>query len=155
MGQILYVDSKDHEHKLMQKILSTFYKDKYNLISKTDGISAYEYFLENQNTISLIITDTRLPKLNGYELLEKVKENDKYMPVVAYSGDAFPDQITKFLRLGGNDYLTKPMESLSHLKNLIDANIKKIDENVQKEKNLETIIGIKNLFKKSILAYDN
>jgi two-component SAPR family response regulator len=51
----------------------------------TDPVMALEYFKVNCNTCSLILSDIRMPGMNGYELIKKAKEIHKQVNVILMS----------------------------------------------------------------------
>ena len=58
----------------------------------------------------LIVLDLMLPKLNGFEVLEKLKQNPQtsYIPVVILTARGQAQDETRALRSGATDYMTKP-----------------------------------------------
>ncbi|MBZ0292294.1 MAG: response regulator [Anaerolineae bacterium] len=67
--------------------------------------------LETQ-TPDLIITDTQMPHVDGYQLLEKVRGNGNWsrIPFILMSADYEYDDLMRGLTLGANDYLPKPFD---------------------------------------------
>lgn len=58
----------------------------------------------------LVICDIRMPKLNGYELFEEVKNMpESFMPFLFLSAKVEHDDVRKGMNLGADDYLTKPV----------------------------------------------
>jgi diguanylate cyclase (GGDEF)-like protein len=60
----------------------------------------------------LILLDVMMPKLNGYEVLRSIKEKEdlKHIPVIFVTVRGETDSKVVGLRLGGNDYITKPFD---------------------------------------------
>ena len=104
--KILIVDDNALNIKVANKVLKEF-----NLIIE----SAYsgEECLEKVKTTKydLILMDIMMPKMNGVETLKKLKENKDFkIPVVALTADAMQGQSNKYIEVGFNDYLSKPIE---------------------------------------------
>lgn len=73
-----------------------------------DGQEALE-ILERED-VDLIMTDYNMPHLNGLELIDRVKHNEKLrkIPVVAVTTDGNPRRIIEFIEKGASDYVRKP-----------------------------------------------
>ena len=58
---------------------------------------------------NLILLDILMPKVDGYEMLKKIKNNakTKKLPVIIFSNLSQKDEIEKGLKLGANDYIIK------------------------------------------------
>jgi CheY-like chemotaxis protein len=64
----------------------------------------------NSKTYSMILSDIRLPDINGYEILKQIRisSNNAYTPVVAFTADVTLTTREKIVEHGFTDYLTKP-----------------------------------------------
>jgi len=60
----------------------------------------------------LILLDIQLPEMDGYKVLEILRENNKttHIPVVGVSANAMPNDFKKAREAGFNEYLTKPLD---------------------------------------------
>ncbi|MDF1866440.1 MAG: response regulator [Saprospiraceae bacterium] len=58
----------------------------------------------------LIISDLMMPKMDGYQLLNKLKSDDRFrgIPIIILTAKVSSDEKLKALRIGIDDYLTKP-----------------------------------------------
>ena len=74
----------------------------------SDGLEAIEKLKENP--VDIIITDIRMPGLNGLQLLEKLREKGIAVKVIFISGYAEFEYAQSALRMGSFDYLLKPVE---------------------------------------------
>jgi len=83
----------------------------YHCFCAFDGKQATD--LIDQNNYDLILLDIMLPIINGYELLEYIKPLD--IPVIFITAKARVEEIVKGLKLGADDYLTKPFEIIELL----------------------------------------
>jgi len=72
-----------------------------------DGEKALELF--HNEPVDLLMLDIRLPKIDGYELIKKIRKKNKNIPVLAQSAFAMPEQIKKSKEMGFNDHLVKPL----------------------------------------------
>jgi DNA-binding response OmpR family regulator len=103
---ILVVDDEEMLRNLLMKILS---KEGYQVDAACDGEDAVEKL--RQNTYSLLISDIKMPRLNGFELLKIAKRDYPTMGVIIMTayGDSFT--VKDALLLGADEYITKPFKS--------------------------------------------
>lgn len=73
-----------------------------------DGESGYKGFLLTGFNLCLI--DIMLPKMDGFTLLEKIKETDPDIPIIILSARSMKEDKIKGFRLGVDDYVTKPFD---------------------------------------------
>ena len=123
----------------MRQFIKENIQINYKVIESSDGEVGLNTALEN--IPDLIISDVLMPKLNGYELCEKVKRDERtsHIPVILLTSKAETNSRLKGLETGADDYLTKPFystELLLRIKNLIDQR-KKLREKFSREITLE------------------
>ena len=68
-----------------------------SVFSFTDPVEAFEHFIENKETYALVISDLRMPGLNGLELLKKVKTSNPKVRTILMSAYNFEEE-EKFQR---------------------------------------------------------
>ncbi len=78
----------------------------YQVITAGDGQEGLRHL--NQDQIDLVISDIKMPGMNGIELLKAVKDKDHDMPVVIMTGYASLETAMEAVRLGAYDYIRKP-----------------------------------------------
>ena len=103
----------EDEYNLADAIQTRLKREKYNVDIATDGEEGLYQAL--MDIYDLIILDIMLPKLNGFEILKKIREkkiNTKIIMLTAKS--ELEDKLTGFNK-GANDYITKPF----HIEELI------------------------------------
>lgn len=71
-----------------------------------DGQTAFEIF--GQTPFDLCIFDVMLPKLNGFELAQKIRQKNKAIPILFLTAKSLQEDRLYALRIGADDYLTKP-----------------------------------------------
>ncbi|WP_234735183.1 response regulator transcription factor [Tellurirhabdus bombi] len=71
-----------------------------------NGVAAWEAF--NRQPFDLCILDVMLPGSDGFELAQRIRQTDNHVPILFLSALADKDNRLQGLRLGGDDYLTKP-----------------------------------------------
>ncbi len=105
--KILVVD----DNKLNLKVASKLLEKYHPTISTSDsGFEAIER-INNGETYDLILMDDMMPKMSGTETLQKLKQiSNFHIPVVALTANAIAGMREKYIQLGFNDYLSKPIE---------------------------------------------
>ena len=105
-AKILIVEDNELNMKLFYDILEY---QKYFVEKALDGLEAYEKI--TKNSYDLIILDIQLPKLDGFSLLKKLKEENIVLPpVIIASACAMDSDKVKAKEFGIVDYLTKPID---------------------------------------------
>ncbi|MDD2731942.1 MAG: response regulator [Candidatus Pacebacteria bacterium] len=104
MKRILFIE----DEKAIQKTMGEFLKKKgYNVISAFDGETGLK--MVKVKKPDLVLLDLVLPKLHGFDLLEKIKadpETEK-IPVIILTNLEGTEEVTKALELGATTYLVK------------------------------------------------
>ena len=102
-GKILIVDDNDQMCSLLADILELF---DYQTLQARDGEEALRRLQEDK--FDLVITDLRMPKMSGTELLKLIKKDQPHLPVVVVSG--FTPGNTQNLIIGeqADGFLNKP-----------------------------------------------
>ena len=101
---VLVVDDDRTSLKRASGILE---KD-YRVAAAVSGEMVFKY-LEN-NTPELILLDLFMPDMDGFEVLKKLRDDDRYkqIPVIFLSGEQDPAKEAECLSVGALDYITKP-----------------------------------------------
>ena len=102
-ARILVVDDEESIRDLLRLVLT---EEGYWVITASGGEEAIEH-LEAQR-FDLVITDLVMPKVNGVVVLRAAKRIDPNYPVMVITGYPSVETVTKLVRLGAGDYLTKP-----------------------------------------------
>lgn len=126
------------DDKVLSNTIKRTISDKYQVDQEYDGLSGY--LLANRDIYDVIILDLMLPKMNGYEVLNKLRKENVYTPVLILTAkDGIEDKI-KGLEYGADDYLTKPFETRELIARL-DAIIRRTKgdykDNIVKFKEIE------------------
>jgi signal transduction histidine kinase/DNA-binding response OmpR family regulator len=95
----------------LQAYIRTVLEEKYQVVCAEHGQAALD-FLSRANKVQLIISDLMMPVMDGYQLLEKLKSREltRQLPVIMLTARAEARDKLKALRIGVDDYLTKPFE---------------------------------------------
>ena len=111
MIKILVVEDNELNMKLFFDVLTY---NNYSVDKANDGQEAYNKLIEND--FDLMILDIQIPKMNGFELIKKLKDEGKNIPkTLVVSACAMDSDINKAKELGIEDYLTKPIDIVGFL----------------------------------------
>ena len=106
MATILVVDDKDMMRDSLSMALS-----RAGHKAVTTGDPSEAVGLVRQHRPACLITDLKMPKMDGIELLQRVKAEQPDLPVVLMTAYATISTAVQAMRLGAFDYVQKPFES--------------------------------------------
>lgn len=118
MKTVLIVDDSEFDRLLLQRLLE---RRAYRVLGAKSGEDALS-MVESQ-PVDAILLDGLLPGLQGKDVLIRLRErrDARELPVLMVSGRAESSEIAEALRLGANDYVTKPIDFASLEKRLAAA----------------------------------
>ncbi len=115
MKTILVVDDELSMREFLGILLQ---KEGYRVLSAADGKEALQ--ITADNTVDLVISDIRMPGMNGLELLSALKQENSCLPVIMITAFASPDDAVTAMKNGAFDYITKPF-NVDEIKSVITA----------------------------------
>ncbi len=121
-GQILVIDDEQAIRDLISEVLNIA---GYEVSIAADGLDGLNKIRKQK--YDLIILDVNLPKLDGFAILEKVRESAPTQPIIMISARTDKDDVTHGLRLGADDYVRKPFsveELVLRIENRLKRNLK-------------------------------
>ena len=103
---LLVVDDNEMNRQLMSL---QFKRAGYNVVLAEDGYKALE--LVDSTPFDLVLLDIMMPGINGLEVLEEIRKHRTLinLPIIMVTADDLEESIITSLKLGANDYLTKPL----------------------------------------------
>ena len=101
---ILVVDDESRMRKLLKDFLSA---KGYQILEAEDGEKAIEVFEENRNKIKLILLDVMMPKLDGWSVLRKIRQESNLPVIMLTARGEEQDELFGF-ELGVDEYISKP-----------------------------------------------
>jgi putative nucleotidyltransferase with HDIG domain len=135
--QILIVDDEEMICSIMARRLS---REGYACVTARNGREALNQFYKD--TFSLILSDIRMPEMDGIELLKKVKAVNPKMMMIMVTAYADIEMAVEAMRLGAYDFLTKPVNLelvILSVRNALEK--KRLEEEIEAyHKNLETLV---------------
>jgi len=110
---VLVVDD-DHEMLIALEEGFQIYKDSFSILLASDGLKALESL--KKNLISLVVTDLKMPGMDGFELLAHIMEHYPDIPVIIITGYSTPEMENLAREGGAVGYIAKPflIENLAH-----------------------------------------
>ena len=102
--KILIVDDEPDMLKLLSMILRE--KTSYEITTTNNPIEAIE--LAKQGGFDLVISDLKMPGLDGMEIIDAVKKIDEDIPVIIITAFASVESASEAIQKGGFDFITKP-----------------------------------------------
>ena len=112
--QVLVADDEPNLRRVLQAQLR---RDGYDVIAVADGQAALDALEEHH--VDVIITDLRMPELDGMQLLERVTVSHPDVPVIMITAHGTVDTAVQALKVGAFDYVTKPFDR-TELKHVIE-----------------------------------
>ena len=103
--QILVVDDEANLRRVLSAQLA---RDGYDVHTAEDGEAGLAFLKEHH--IDLVITDLRMPRLDGMDLLRAALRDDPSRPVVMLTAHGTVDNAVEALKTGAFDYITKPFD---------------------------------------------
>ena len=101
---LLVVDDETNQREMLGRYLR---KKGFEVHLASSGFEAFDIIKEN--TIEIIITDQKMPKMNGLELAAKVKENHPNISIVIITAYGSIQDAVSAMKKSVEDYLTKPI----------------------------------------------
>lgn len=101
---ILIVDDESRMRKLLKDFLMA---KQYQILEAEDGEKALEIYEENKNKIKLVLLDVMMPKLDGWSVLRKIRQDSKVPVIMLTARGEEQDELFGF-ELGVDEYISKP-----------------------------------------------
>ncbi len=105
MAKILLVDDEASIRMALKEILEY---ESHTVIESPDAVAGLKAL--SQETFDLVITDIKMPKVDGLEFLQQIKDNGFEMPVVMITGHGTIDTAVESIKKGAFDFIQKPLD---------------------------------------------
>jgi two-component system response regulator VicR len=132
----MLVDDEENMRFLIERIMIN---DGYDFCFASDGLEAFEVY--KQEEPDLVILDVMMPKLNGYEVCQRLRASGVTVPIIFLSAKGDIVDKGAGFGVGGDDYLVKPF-SPKELSLRVDARLKQHTRAVVQQKGLIDVFGI-------------
>ena len=107
MPNILIADDEKEIVRLLRIYLET---DDVTVFEANDGAQALDIL--ERNDVDLALVDIMMPKIDGYQVIKKIRQQERYIPVMVISAKITLSDRVLGIDLGADDYITKPFEPL-------------------------------------------
>ena len=104
MNKVIIIDDDKELCTLMKKCVE---QENLTAIIANGGIEGLQMLEENKNVCSLIILDIMMPDLDGFQVLQQVRQTSN-VPILMLTAKSDEEDKVSGLRMGADDYLTKP-----------------------------------------------
>lgn len=111
MAQIILV--VDDSPTVVKFVAFSLKNGGYDVVTACDGMDAVEKVSNMSEDVDLVITDLNMPNLDGYGLIDTLRQNPKHRktPIIILSSEAEEEDRRQGLEVGANSYLVKPFRS--------------------------------------------
>ena len=104
-ARILVVDDEQKMRRLLEMALRGM---GYEVVQAADGAEALARF--DESPFDMVLTDMRMPRMNGLELLRSLRERGEELPVVVLTAHGTVESAVAAMKLGAVDYIIRPFE---------------------------------------------
>ncbi len=139
METILIVEDKE---SMAQMLRETMEAEGYHPLIARDGMEGIRRIRESK--VDVVLTDLKLPKKDGMEVLRTAKEENPLLPVIVMTAFGTVDVAVKAIKEGAFDFITKPFDT-DHLLHLIKKavdNQRLMAENILLKEEFSSVMGM-------------
>ena len=123
---LLFAEDDEMVRESIGQLLS-FYVEE--VIYAKDGEEAYKFYEEKAPDI--LITDLRMPIIDGVDLIKKIRKIDKNLPIIVTSAEIKKSDLLELIKLSLIEYIVKPIKRVK-LENALISVAKQLKENSKK-----------------------
>jgi DNA-binding response OmpR family regulator len=105
MFHILIADDDKKTRRLYQTVLEN---EGYHVFLAENGATALQ--VTDQEHVDLVIVDTMMPEMDGYEFTKMLREAGNFLPILMVSEKQLPEDKKRGFLVGTDDYMTKPVD---------------------------------------------
>ncbi|HMY17994.1 MAG TPA: sigma-54 dependent transcriptional regulator [Polyangium sp.] len=131
-ARVLIVDDEPNARSGLEKLLR---QEDYAVDAAADGVSALQIATEHPPDV--VVTDLKMPKMDGMELLQKLRAMYQDVPVIVVTAFGEVATAVQAMRVGADDFLTKPVDFdaliLSIERSIERANLRVEAENLRRQ----------------------
>ena len=150
--KVLYVEDDSSIRDTMLQYLKKIFMDVDCAFDGLEGLESYE-----KGKYDLVITDLSMPRMNGLDMLNKIKEIDDDQAVLITTAHSESDYMFNAIRAGIDGYIIKPFdfEQLNHELFKIVDKLKKFKENEEYKLHLQDLVNEKTAEISNIMSFQS
>ena len=119
---VLFVEDHEDLRENVTEILSTFFNKINSAVNGEDALKKYiKYYNDNDKHYDIIISDIRMPRLNGVELVESVYNINSDQMIIIISAHDDSKYLLPLINLGIEQFIKKPIDYQDLLKVLLNT----------------------------------
>jgi len=128
-NKILIIQPDDQTREMLVEI---FRQNDFEVLEARDGAEGFSV-ANNDNNIDIILTDLNMPRIDGWEFLQRKKENDflKNVPVVVYANLVSEEEKNLVLQAGAKDFIAKGTASPAEIVQRVSRAMQQGEYNLQ------------------------
>jgi two-component system NtrC family response regulator len=144
-GKLLIIDDEDRLRSLLARILQLEGYDVITASTAKEGLKKLQY-----ESINVVLSDVKLPDINGIELTEQIKKNWPLVEIIVLTAFGTINDGVKAIKLGAFDYITKgddnekiiPLVSKAMDKAVLQQRVYELENKLNDKFGFDRIIGI-------------
>ena len=135
--KVLYVEDDKAVQKVMAKYLQQLFFEVKTADDGLEGLALYE-----KSKFDIVITDLSMPKMNGIEMLKKIREQSSEQAILITTAHNEPNYMTEAIKIGVDGYIIKPFdyEQLNYELFKISEKLETFEENEAYKKQLQRMV---------------
>lgn len=108
---VLFVEDDEFIRKETNELLTDIFPNVDIAVNGEEGLNLYKEFNEkNSRYYDLIITDIKMPKMNGIDLTKNIYQINEEQPVIVLSAHSDSEYLMELVNIGISQFITKPIE---------------------------------------------
>ncbi|MFT7003764.1 MAG: diguanylate cyclase (GGDEF)-like protein/PAS domain S-box-containing protein [Sulfurimonas sp.] len=133
--KLLYVENKDDDRESTLEILKYYFDDIKVAKDGIEGLELYKkHHLESKEFFHIVLSDIEMPKMNGIDMSEKIKNLNQNQPILLLTAYTNKKNLSVAINIGVDKFISKPFFSADDLLNPLIELSKKIKLKIELEK---------------------
>ncbi len=151
MDTILVIEDKESMRAMLKQTLET---DGYRVVLAEDGAEGIRKLVDER--VGLVLTDLKLPRKDGFEVLKAVQQDNALVPVIVMTAFGTIETAVRAVKEGAYDFLTKPFDTnhlLLLIRRALDAT-RLVTQNILLKTEFAALLGAPTIIGKSKVLQD-
>lgn len=131
--RILFVEDSIALQRQIERLLSKLFKEVYVASNGEEGLELFK-----QHNPNVVLTDLTMPKMNGHDMIDRIKEINPDVEIIILSAHSDSDNLIRSLHIGVSDFIQKP----ANISKMITVFLKVLSKIKRKESSSENICEV-------------